>query len=114
MPNDAKLGLVLGVGLVIAVAVVFFRRDLAAARCETEPAAGIAVQPAPASTPSVRGSDAVPVEPAAPARARPAGRAVPPDDAELTSHRRLQVPQLLDATVLLTVPDLPHEQATPQ
>jgi nucleoid-associated protein YgaU len=29
MPNDAKLGLVVGVGLVIIVAVVFFRKDLA-------------------------------------------------------------------------------------
>ena len=28
MPNDAKLGLVVGVGLVITVAVVFFRKDL--------------------------------------------------------------------------------------
>ena len=28
MPTDARLGLVIGVGLVIAVAVVFFRRDL--------------------------------------------------------------------------------------
>ena len=27
MPNDAKLGLIIGVGLVIAVAVVFFRKD---------------------------------------------------------------------------------------
>lgn len=27
MPNDAKLGLVVGVGLVITVAVVFFRKD---------------------------------------------------------------------------------------
>jgi nucleoid-associated protein YgaU len=31
MPNDAKLGLVVGVGLVIAIAVVFFRRDSTAA-----------------------------------------------------------------------------------
>ncbi|HZT81931.1 MAG TPA: LysM peptidoglycan-binding domain-containing protein [Gemmataceae bacterium] len=30
MPNDAKLGLVVGVGLVIAVAVIFFRKDLTA------------------------------------------------------------------------------------
>ncbi len=30
MPNDAKLGLVVGVGLVIAIAVVFFRRDFPA------------------------------------------------------------------------------------
>ncbi len=28
MPNDAKLGLVVGVVLVIAVAVIFFRKDL--------------------------------------------------------------------------------------
>ncbi len=28
MPNDAKLGLVVGVGLVITVAVVFFRKDV--------------------------------------------------------------------------------------
>jgi nucleoid-associated protein YgaU len=27
MPNDAKLGLILGVGVVIAVAVVFFQKD---------------------------------------------------------------------------------------
>jgi nucleoid-associated protein YgaU len=27
MPNDAKLGLIVGVGVVIAVAVVFFRKD---------------------------------------------------------------------------------------
>jgi nucleoid-associated protein YgaU len=27
MPNDAKLGLVVGVGLVLVVAVVFFRKD---------------------------------------------------------------------------------------
>jgi nucleoid-associated protein YgaU len=27
MPNDAKLGLVLGIGLVIAIGVVFFRKD---------------------------------------------------------------------------------------
>ncbi len=28
MPNDAKLGLVVGMGLVIAVAVIFFRKEL--------------------------------------------------------------------------------------
>jgi len=27
MPNDAKLGMIVGVGLVIAIAVVFFRKD---------------------------------------------------------------------------------------
>jgi nucleoid-associated protein YgaU len=30
MPNDAKLGMVFGVGLVIIVAVIFFRRDTTA------------------------------------------------------------------------------------
>jgi nucleoid-associated protein YgaU len=32
MPNDAKLALVIGVGLVVAVAVVFFHKDLVAGR----------------------------------------------------------------------------------
>src|SRR5262245_30719379 len=32
MPREAKLGLVIGVGLVILVAVVFFRKDAAHAR----------------------------------------------------------------------------------
>lgn len=30
MPNDAKLGMVFGVGLVIVVAVIFFRKDTTA------------------------------------------------------------------------------------
>jgi 2',3'-cyclic-nucleotide 2'-phosphodiesterase/3'-nucleotidase len=30
MPNDAKLGMVVGVGLVIIVAVIFFRKDTTA------------------------------------------------------------------------------------
>jgi hypothetical protein len=41
MPNDAKLGLVLGVGLVIAVGVVFFRRDLATAQPNDNPAGAV-------------------------------------------------------------------------
>ncbi len=49
MPNDAKLGLVVGVGLTIAVAVVFFSKEPAAgqakngakpAASKTAPAAG--------------------------------------------------------------------------
>lgn len=31
MPNDAKLGLIVGVGIVVVVAVVFFRKDQATA-----------------------------------------------------------------------------------
>jgi nucleoid-associated protein YgaU len=39
MPNDAKLGLVVGVVVVIAVAVVFFRKDAVTARPAAEAAA---------------------------------------------------------------------------
>jgi nucleoid-associated protein YgaU len=50
MPNDAKLGLVVGVGLVIAVGVVFYRKD-----AQTGNPAAIdkspAVQPAADPTP---------------------------------------------------------------
>src|SRR5689334_1209459 len=45
MPNDAKLGLVVGVALVIAVAVVFFRREAPAGAPATN------VQPGPAMMP---------------------------------------------------------------
>ena len=55
MPNDAKLGLVVGVSLVIAVAVVFFRKEI----------------PDPARNPVVRGDQSV-GGPAAPVRQRPA------------------------------------------
>ena len=37
MPNDAKLGLIVGVGLVIGVAVVFFRKDLGSPERPGEP-----------------------------------------------------------------------------
>ncbi len=38
MPNDAKLGMIIGVGLVIAIAVVFFRKEGAAAPAGAEAA----------------------------------------------------------------------------
>lgn len=66
MPNDAKLGLVVGVGLVIGVAVVFFRKDLAPPPADA-PAAN-AVSPAPAAAP------AVPRGQTRPTRARAMGR----------------------------------------
>ena len=49
MPNDAKLGMVVGVGLVIIVAVIFFRKDTTAADAfATIPKSAPAVtQPAP-------------------------------------------------------------------
>jgi hypothetical protein len=47
MPNDAKLGLVVGVSLVIVVAVFFFRKEAPA----IDPAAATIVQPASESVP---------------------------------------------------------------
>lgn len=44
MPNDAKLGLVVGVGLVLTVAFVYFRKEPAGPALPTEPATA-AVQP---------------------------------------------------------------------
>jgi hypothetical protein len=54
MPNDAKLGLVVGVGLVIAVGVVFFRRDLVTAQAGDRPAGAVTAATAPpaAATPT--------------------------------------------------------------
>jgi nucleoid-associated protein YgaU len=40
MPNDAKLGLVIGVGLVMVVAVIFFRRDLTTSPAAADNVAG--------------------------------------------------------------------------
>lgn len=55
MPNDAKLGLVVGVGLVVTVAVVFFRKDSLAALPPKEEKAIIAVPAAqPARPPAAR------------------------------------------------------------
>jgi hypothetical protein len=42
MPNDAKLGLVLGVGLVVAIAVIFCRREPANSASPAAPAAVVA------------------------------------------------------------------------
>jgi hypothetical protein len=47
MPNDAKLGLVVGVGLVIAVAVIFFRKDDLTPKTEEDAPAATSVKPAP-------------------------------------------------------------------
>jgi hypothetical protein len=44
MPNDAKLGLVAGVGLVLVMAMVFFRKDPATANPPPESSAPAAVK----------------------------------------------------------------------
>jgi nucleoid-associated protein YgaU len=55
MPNDAKFGLVVGVGLVVTVAVVFFRKDSLAALPPKEEKAIIAVPTAqPTRPPAAR------------------------------------------------------------
>jgi nucleoid-associated protein YgaU len=73
MPNDAKLGLVVGVGLVIAVALVFFRKD---APVSADPAAN-SVRPAPPAP-------AAPPAPPAPASGRT--RSVEAQTGIRTSH----------------------------
>src|SRR5215475_14307495 len=52
MPNDAKLGMIFGVGLVVVFAVVLFRRDTSAVTSADVPRA---VTPAPRMS-GVRGS----------------------------------------------------------
>lgn len=64
MPKDAKFGLVVGLGLVILIAVVFYRRDAVPAGSES----AAAVSAASASpTPAPRGQYR-------PAHAKPTGR----------------------------------------
>lgn len=54
MPNDAKLGLVAGVGIVLAVAVTCFRKDLMAGRLPADERRGAVanVRTPPQATPS--------------------------------------------------------------
>ena len=52
MPNDAKLGLVVGVGLLIVVAVVFFRRELTPGANSVEPPSNKVQPPPPAIPPA--------------------------------------------------------------
>jgi nucleoid-associated protein YgaU len=55
MPNDAKLGMIVGVGLVIAIAVVFFRKDGVLNQPGADQAAATAATSAnPAPTPGYR------------------------------------------------------------
>jgi len=51
MPNDAKLGLVVGVGLVIGVAMVYFRKDLPEAPPEASYSAPVSSTRATPSNP---------------------------------------------------------------
>ena len=73
MPNDAKLGLVVGVGLVIAVAVLFFRKEAPDGAPGGEPVPAGIVRPYP---PSPLPSGTMRAAPA-----RPAGRTTEPTGA---------------------------------
>jgi nucleoid-associated protein YgaU len=57
MPNDAKLGMIVGVGVVLTVAIVFYRKDASANLPLTgEAAAATAVAPLPTPAGTPRGS----------------------------------------------------------
>ncbi len=54
MPNDAKLGLVVGVGLVVVIGFVFFRKEPATANpADAAPAAVSTKGPVPSSQPNL-------------------------------------------------------------
>ena len=53
MPNDAKFGLIIGVAVVIAVVVVFFRKEPGAIPPRTREAAAVGTNNVPAPTHSV-------------------------------------------------------------
>jgi nucleoid-associated protein YgaU len=57
MPNDAKLGLIVGVAVVITISVVFFRKDSGAAEA-LGPEAAAASAPNPTPPAAVAGQDA--------------------------------------------------------
>jgi hypothetical protein len=78
MPNDAKLGLVLGLGLVIVVAVIYFRSDASRARDETPTAAAAKPSSAPRQPPPRGQSRAT--------KARPAVQSEESDQADPTAN----------------------------
>jgi len=57
MPNDAKLALVIGVGLVVAVAILFFHKDFATSRTPDDRPPASVVNP-PAASPTGAGNSA--------------------------------------------------------
>jgi nucleoid-associated protein YgaU len=65
MPNDAKLGLVVGVGLVIAVAVLFFRKDTPYGTPNGDPAPAGIVRPFPLPSSSSASGRTAPARPTA-------------------------------------------------
>jgi nucleoid-associated protein YgaU len=56
MPNDAKLGMIVGVGLVIAIAVVFFHKDAISPPAGAEASSATAVHPLKPTPAAPRGA----------------------------------------------------------
>jgi nucleoid-associated protein YgaU len=82
MPNDAKLGLVVGMGLVIAVAVVFFRKDAAADNPSADEVSAIRVRSAGQVPPY-----AAPRNTYRPVKARPTSRSTADDETAAGEQR---------------------------
>src|SRR4051794_14412719 len=62
MPNDAKLGMVVGVGLVILVAVIFFRKDLVTGDQPVDRTAATTLNPAASAPPAAPRNQVSPVK----------------------------------------------------
>jgi nucleoid-associated protein YgaU len=127
MPNDAKVALVVGVGIVIAVAVVFFHKDLLAQRPPDDKPPASVVNP-PAEPGSVQ-RRTVPGRPTSRVASASGARqhTVAEGDTlyglavryygdgerfvELYRHNRgvLKRPDRLDVGTVLVIPDLPDE-----
>jgi nucleoid-associated protein YgaU len=137
MPNDAKLGLVVGVGLVIAVAVLFFRKDTPYGTPNGDPAPAGIVRPfplPPSSSASSRTAQARPTawttEPSSPTVV-PQRHTVQEGDTLFTLARRyygdaerfgaiyeanrgvLRAPDPLPVGAQLVIPDAPAAQPNP-
>jgi nucleoid-associated protein YgaU len=115
MPKDAKLGLVLGVGLVVVIAMVFFRRDPATASGAPEqPAAAVHAAGTPSASPRPRApgralkhtvADGETLFSLAQRYYKDGGKFV---DIYRANQETLREPDRLEAGVVLTIPDVPE------
>ncbi len=126
MPNDAKLGLVVGVGLVVAFAVVFFHKEPGPANgAAPHPAAAAPASPSepPRTTPAPSGPTTAAVSPGAEARRqhtvkegetlsnlaeRYYGDADKSREIFRVNRSVLKTPDQLAPGMVLTLPDLPR------
>jgi nucleoid-associated protein YgaU len=136
MQNDAKLALVIGVGLVVAVAVVYFHGDLLTGRpADGKPPASVVNPP---GSPAAEPGGAQPRRVAGRPTARIVGSAVPHEhtvaegetlyslaeryygdgerfvDLYRSNRAVLASPDRLEVGTVLVIPDLPEVSATPE